>query len=83
MVIALSVDVVVNVGVSDRRAEKVIRVDRKLNFLADGGKLLRRLNGDFELGFLVFLNLEIATGADFANRRSDVVAAERRFVTYV
>ncbi len=83
MVITLSVDVVVHVGVSDGRAEKVVRVNRKPDFLTDGSKLLWRLNGDFELGFLVFLNLEIAAGADFANGRGDVVAAERRFVTHV
>src|SRR5215510_1939174 len=67
VIIALFVDVVVHVGIRDRRAEKVIRINRKLNFLADGYEWLRRLNGDFELGLLVLLNLEIATSAGFAN----------------
>ena len=32
-----------HVGVGDRRAEEIIRVDGELNFLADGGEFFRDL----------------------------------------
>jgi hypothetical protein len=57
----------VHVGISNWRAEKVIRANRKTNFLADGDELLWCFNGDFELRFLIFLNLEIATSPEFAD----------------
>ncbi len=80
MVITLLVDVVMHVGVCNRRAEEIIGVDRELHFLADGGKLFRAFDRYFEFRLLVFLNFEVASRFRVANRGSDVVVAERRFI---
>ena len=66
MVIALFIDVVMNVGIRHRRAEKVVGVDRKAHLLADRGELFRTFDRDFEFRFLVFLDFKVTTGFRFA-----------------
>ena len=72
-----------HVGGRHRCAEKVIRVDGELHFFANGGETLRALHADFELRLLVFRNFKIAARFRFAERRRDVIGAQRRFVSDV
>ena len=70
-----------HVSIRDWCAEEVIRVHSEANLFANGSKFLRTFDGDFEFRLFVFLNFEITAGFRFADRRGDVVATKRRFVS--
>src|SRR5262249_30523287 len=77
-IIAAAIDVVLNVRLLDRLAKEVARFDRELHLLADLRKLLRRGNGDFVFGLLVFLHLEVFACAGAGSSGDYAILAERR-----
>ena len=83
MVIALLINVVLHIGIRNRRAEEIVCVNGELNFLADGRKVLRAFHRHLEFGFFVFLHFEITCGLGFADGRGDVVIAQRRLVAQI
>src|SRR5581483_7209008 len=53
-------DLELDLGLGDRGAEVVLRLDGGLGLLAQADRLLGRLDRDLELGLLVFLDAEAA-----------------------
>src|SRR5262249_35048057 len=77
VVIALSINVVMNVRIRDRCPEEVVSADCEPYLFANGREIFRPGNLNFEFRFLILLYFEVAGRFGFINGRRDVVVAKR------
>ncbi len=78
-VIRRTIDVILDVGVFDRRAEKVFGFDGEFGLFADCDKRFWRRDSDFVFGLLVFGDFKItASRFDAVQMNDQAVTAKRR-----
>ena len=76
-------DLVLHLGLGDRRAEVVLGLDRGGDLFAQHDRLRRRVDRHFELRLLVFFDAEVAAAHGLANHQADTRPAWRRRAAYI